>query len=147
MCYVSLPRPNYTKSEPGAHCPFEIELVIGVRIFIRPNYDKGHAPEHLLPSVTMASRQKSPATDAQQPPGEEEVASGNGEGDEIMEEAEEQEDGYSELFLSSDRCFSPSLYLRAICVRTWTDNGPYSSFIDADINTDMDQLVLFSTRA
>jgi hypothetical protein len=97
----------------------------------------------------MASRQKSPATDAQQPPGEEEVASANGEGDEIMEEAEEQEDGYSELFLSSDRCFSlfPSLYLRAICMKTWTDNGPYSSFIDADINIDMDQLVLFSARA
>jgi len=61
-----------------------------------------HAPEYLLPSVTMASRQKSPANDAQQPPGEEEAASGNGEGDEIMEEAEEQEDGYSQSFLSSD---------------------------------------------
>jgi len=82
----------YSKARqvPTAH------LVIGVGISIRPNYDKGHTPEHLLQSVTMASRQKSPATDAQQPPGEEEVASGNGEGDEIMEEAEEQEDGYSE---------------------------------------------------
>jgi len=54
----------------------------------------------------MAPRQKSPATEAQQPPGDEDVASVNGEGDEIMEEAEEQEDGYSESLLSSGHCSS-----------------------------------------
>jgi len=43
----------------------------------------------------MAPRQKSPANEAQQPPEDEDVASANGEGDEIMEEAEEQEDGYT----------------------------------------------------
>jgi len=52
----------------------------------------------------MAPRQKSPANEAQQPPGDEDVASANGEGDEIMEEAEEQEDGYSESLLSSGHC-------------------------------------------
>ena len=66
----------------------------------------------------MASRQKSPATDAQQPPGEEEVASANGEGDEIMEEAEEQEDGYSQSFLSSNPCsslVSTSIFVGHLC--------------------------------
>jgi casein kinase II subunit beta len=53
----------------------------------------------------MAPRQKSPANEVQQPPGDEEVASANGEGDEIMEEAEEQEDGYSESLLSSHCSF------------------------------------------
>ena len=46
----------------------------------------------------MASRQR-PAEDAQRVLEDEEVVSGPGEGDEIMEEAEEQEDGYSEPFL------------------------------------------------
>lgn len=116
MCCVSLPgvKLHLCKLKVStAHS--KIKPVIGVGIFIRPNYDKGHALEHLLPSVTMASRQKSPATDAQQPPGEEEVASGNGEGDEIMEEAEEQEDGYSELFLSSDRCSSIFISVGHLC--------------------------------
>ncbi|KAF9485296.1 hypothetical protein BDN70DRAFT_871319 [Pholiota conissans] len=43
----------------------------------------------------MASRQKVPAEDPQQAAADEDAASGNGEGDEIMEEAEEQEDGYT----------------------------------------------------
>jgi casein kinase II subunit beta len=49
----------------------------------------------------MASRQRPAATveDAQRVLEDEEALSGPGEGDEIMEEAEEQEDGYSEPFV------------------------------------------------
>jgi casein kinase II subunit beta len=49
----------------------------------------------------MASRQRPAANveDAQRVLEDEEAVSGPGEGDEIMEEAEEQEDGYSEPFL------------------------------------------------
>lgn len=47
----------------------------------------------------MASRQR-PAEDTQRVLEDEEALSGLGEGDEMMEEAEEQEDGYSEPFLS-----------------------------------------------
>lgn len=42
----------------------------------------------------MASRQKVPSDDPQHGI-DEEIASGAGEADEIMEEAEDQEDGYS----------------------------------------------------
>ncbi|PPQ94029.1 hypothetical protein CVT25_009877 [Psilocybe cyanescens] len=45
--------------------------------------------------TTMASRQRAPAEDPQQPIADEEPISGTGEGDEIMEEAEDQEDGYT----------------------------------------------------
>lgn len=48
----------------------------------------------------MASRQKQPAEDPQQGLEEEETVSGAGEGDEIMEEVEEQEDGYSEFIIT-----------------------------------------------
>ena len=50
------------------------------------------------PTPTMSSRQKVPIEDPSQVLGDDEPVSGNGEGDEIMEEPEEQEDGYSELF-------------------------------------------------
>ncbi|KAF8165285.1 casein kinase II regulatory subunit-domain-containing protein [Crassisporium funariophilum] len=43
----------------------------------------------------MASRQKSSTDDPQQGVEDEEAVSGTGEGDEIMEEAEDQEDGYT----------------------------------------------------
>jgi hypothetical protein len=49
----------------------------------------------------MASRQRPAAEDAQRVLEDEEAVSGPGEleGDDIMGEAEEQEDGYSEPFL------------------------------------------------
>ena len=55
----------------------------------------------------MASRQKASSDDPQQGIEDEEIVSGAGEGDEIMEEAEEQEDGYSTYlsppsFISTD---------------------------------------------
>jgi hypothetical protein len=80
---------------------------------------------------------------------EEEAISGTGEGDEIMEEAEEQE-GYSGYPIVKARSSSS----RAFYIRP--ARGPLSlfltdfdlllSFVDANINTDMDQLVLFITR-
>jgi hypothetical protein len=48
-----------------------------------------------LPPVKMASRQKASSDDPQHGIEDEEIVSGAGEGDEIMEEVEEQEDGYS----------------------------------------------------
>ena len=47
---------------------------------------------HLL---KMASRQKVSSDDPQHGIEDEEIVSGGGQGDEIMEEVEEQEDGYS----------------------------------------------------
>jgi len=43
----------------------------------------------------MSSRQKATPEAPPPAPEEEEAVSGTGEGDEIMEEADEQEDGYS----------------------------------------------------
>lgn len=72
-----------------------------------PLLDKGNTlsvPKELLPTLYMASRQKAPVDNPQQPAADEEAVSGTGEGDEIMEEAEEQEDGYSEPFSHPHRC-------------------------------------------
>lgn len=62
----------------------------------------------------MASRQKAPTDDPLQVLGDDEPVSGLGEGDEIMEEAEEQEDGYSESLCRSLLPSSFSCHLLAI---------------------------------
>lgn len=69
----------------------------------------------------MASRQRSAATveDAQRVLEDDEAVSGPGEGDEIMEEAEEQEEeGYSEPFLLILNTFCAPCGLTECCSMT-----------------------------
>ena len=68
----------------------------------------------------MASRQKQPAEDPQQGLEEEETVSGAGEGDEIMEEVEEQEDGYSKFIIT---LFDPFALLSLLCLVYWCRYG------------------------
>jgi hypothetical protein len=86
---------------------------------------------------------------------EEEAISGTGEGDEIMEEAEEQE-GYSRYpfllykrasyYLALVPTFWPSKYLaRHFWLIFLTDSDLLCSIVDAYVNTNLDQLVLFIT--
>ena len=74
---------------------------------------------------------------------EEEMVSGGAEGDEIMEEPEEQEDGYS-------TCFSPTFPTRRSPFRRCSGQqaeeltqGCFTSLLDPHIDIDMDYLVLF----
>lgn len=93
----------------------------------------------------MASRQKAPTDDPRPPNPDEEAVSGAGEGDEIMEEAEDQEDGYSESFSLSPLPRSCYRFIPSSVShpgRQLTDHGLYFSIIHPYINADMDQLVL-----
>lgn len=91
----------------------------------------------------MATKQKATPEDPRQ---EEEEVSGNGEGDEIMEEVEEQEEGYCEFFFR--QLFTSSLSL-SVTSAWWlslfeplTDGTLRFSLIYAYIYPNMDQLVL-----
>ncbi len=87
-----------------------------------------------------------PTEDFQQGLEDEEPVSGVGEGDEIMEEVEEQEDGYSQFFVCllrvSDTCFSIMAYFQG-CLLIYYLN---TSIINTYINFNLDQLVLLSAR-
>lgn len=63
---------------------------------IIPSWSKTTNLDSLLPTVKMASRQRLPQDDPQHVGAGEEVVDATGEGDEVMEDAEEQDDGYSE---------------------------------------------------
>lgn len=95
----------------------------------------------------MASRQRAFSDD---PPQhgivDEEIVSGAGEGDEIMEEVEEQEDGYSAYISNSPFVYIHRLLLLLIHNKIILTNCMLSiSFIYANFNINMDQLVLFFT--
>ena len=85
-----------------------------------------------------------PTEDLQQGLEDEEPVSGLGEGDEIMEEVEEQEDGYSQFFarlLSHLRHLLLNYALFQECLLIYYPN---TSIINTDINFNLDQLVLLS---
>lgn len=93
----------------------------------------------------MSSRQPTATEASQAELEEDEVISGTGEGDEIMEEPEEQEDGYSEsLCVSRARSYLASslrTLVKSSCLY-WT----LFSIIHTNFDTHLDQLVLFFAR-
>ena len=79
----------------------------------------------------------------QHPMDDEEQVSAPGEGDEIMEEPEEQEDGYSEFILQAPS-FPPTPSVVTFFPSPAADDEFLRSVFNAYIYVDLDQLVLFS---